>query len=453
MDPFWVIVLFGLYVAPSLIAAARRPVMTLFVMALNVLLGWTIVGWFASLALAMLLPPAAASSVPAAPPSGPQTSGERTPPPLPAVQFDFVRNPMGVAALSLIGPIVYQLWWFWRFFELAQRQRFPRSRSFWWIFVPFYGWAVVGRLFHDLETRLGPSRPVGFSAQAALALVVASDVSAGWTTSLHSIPLIVAALALSGVFSAIALYQVQTALNAYLQVASPTAPKAGFSAGDAIAVAGGLALLSLLVLGGAPNASNRHTPSEATPTAAQIFPSSSLPPSPSPTPMVTPAPIPMTGDVLSMTSQPGDYIGQGRSTTMTAPAWRLLPNVSDTSDTVTVSFETVDTANFTRWTVWLAAPRGQVLHPGTYVNATRAAFRADSSPGIDVFGDGRGCNNVYGSFSVTKVTMDQQGKVQSFEATFEQHCESPTAPALHGYVRFGIAASDSQALLETRSLG
>ncbi|HXO59470.1 MAG TPA: superinfection immunity protein, partial [Candidatus Acidoferrum sp.] len=68
MDPFWVIVLFGLYVAPSLIAAARRPVMTLFVMALNVLLGWTIVGWFASLALAMLLPPAAASSAPAAPP-------------------------------------------------------------------------------------------------------------------------------------------------------------------------------------------------------------------------------------------------------------------------------------------------------------------------------------------------------------------------------------------------
>ena len=427
--------------------------MTLFVMALNVLLGWTIVGWFASLALAMLLPPAAASSALAAAPNGPQTSGERTPPPLPPVQLDVVRNPMGVAALSLIGPIVYQLWWFWRFFEFAQRQRFPRRRSFWWIFVPFYGWAVVGRLFHDLETRLGPSRPVGFSAQAALALVVASDVSAGWTSSLHSIPLIVAALALSGVFSAIALYQVQTALNAYLQVASPAAPKGGFPAGDAIAVAGGLALLSLLVLGGAPNASNRSTPSAATTTTAQIFPSSSLPPSPSPTPIVTPAPIPVTGDVLSMTSQPGDYIGQGRSRTMTPPAWRFLANQANGPDSVTVSVETVDSANFTRWTVWLAAPRGQSLQPGTYVNATRAAFRTGSAPGIDVFGDGRGCNNVYGSFTVTQLTLDQQGNVLAFAATFEQHCEQPTAPSLRGLIRVGAVKTDQTASVKSRPLG
>jgi hypothetical protein len=156
---------------------------------------------------------------------------------------------------------------------------------------------------------------------------------------------------------------------------------------------------------------------------------------------------------LKLTSEPGDYIGQGRSATMTAPAWRLLPNFSNAPDSVTPSFETVDTTNFTRWTVWLGAPKGKALHLGTYANAERAAFRTGPTPGIDVFGDGRGCNHTYGSFTVSKVTMDQQGNVQSFEATFEQHCESPTAPALRGYVRFGTAASDQQARLDTQPLG
>src|SRR5438552_11284276 len=199
MDPRWEVVLFALYVVPSLVVAARRPTKTLLVIAVNLLLGWTIIGWFVSVALALLLPPAAAqpSQSGALQANGAATAAIPEPPAMPT----FVIDPIRVAALSLVASLVYQYWWFWRFFEFARRERFPRSRSFWWILVPFYGWAVVGRLFQDLETRLGPLRPAGYSAQAALALVIASDVSAGWAVTLRSFPLVVGTLALSGVFA------------------------------------------------------------------------------------------------------------------------------------------------------------------------------------------------------------------------------------------------------------
>ena len=447
MDPRWEAVLFALYVVPSLIVAARRPTMTLLVIAVNLLMGWTIIGWFVSLALALLLPRAAATP----PQPGVQQAAGATmaATPQPPAQPAFVIDPMRVATLSLVASLVYQYWWFWRFFEFARRERFPRSRSFWWIFVPFYGWAVLGRLFNDLEARLGPVRPAGYNAQAALALVIASDVSAGWALTLRSFPLVVGTLALSGVFCATALYQVQSAVNAYLRITDADARQAGLFIGEGIAVAAGLAMLGLLTLGTSSPSSGR---SAAPVTAVSVLRPSYVPSTPSPTPSVTPAPIPAAGDVLNMTSQQGDYIGQGRSTTMTPPAWRFLANQANGPDTVTVSAETVDPTNFVRWTVWLAAPRGQSLHPGTYVNATRAAFRTGPAPGIDVFGDGRGCNNVYGSFTITKLTMDPQGNVLAFAATFEEHCEQPTAPALRGFVRVGPVDSEQQAQLQPRPL-
>jgi hypothetical protein len=41
---------------------------------------------------------------------------------------------------------------------------------------------------------------------------------------------------------------------------------------------------------------------------------------------------------------------------------------------------------------WLdfAAPPGDVLQPGFYINAQRAPFREAGRPGIDIYGSGRG---------------------------------------------------------------
>ncbi|MFF3410293.1 hypothetical protein ACFYW8_29655 [Streptomyces sp. NPDC002742] len=132
----------------------------------------------------------------------------------------------------------------------------------------------------------------------------------------------------------------------------------------------------------------------------------------------------------SHTSQPGDYIGQGLS-------------VAYTPNTATISAGgSAEDARFrvstgsTWWDVELAAPQGEKLHPGIYRNAERAPFRTGRSPGLDVSGDGRGCNEVYGQFSVNQIETDASGAITLLDATYTQHCESATAPALKGVVKY-----------------
>ncbi len=79
----------------------------------------------------------------------------------------------------------------------------------------------------------------------------------------------------------------------------------------------------------------------------------------------------------------------------------------------------------------LWAPTGQPLVAGTYVNAVR--FADATHPGLDVYGDGRGCNQVAGSFTVDLATYDQSNAIVAFDATFEQHCEGGV-PTLTGEI-------------------
>ncbi|MCP3803220.1 hypothetical protein NLX83_28475 [Allokutzneria sp. A3M-2-11 16] len=48
-------------------------------------------------------------------------------------------------------------------------------------------------------------------------------------------------------------------------------------------------------------------------------------------------------------------------------------------------------------------------------------------------GNGRGCNQLGGSFTITELVTDAEGKVKAFAATYEQFCENGTA-ALRGTV-------------------
>ena len=129
-------------------------------------------------------------------------------------------------------------------------------------------------------------------------------------------------------------------------------------------------------------------------------------------------------------SEPGDYIGGGQSNRYT-PADGTI-SVSGTAQYLTFSVFT-DTEF---WFVTIAAPQGERLHPGTFDNAERAPFRTGRSPGLDVSGDGRGCNQVWGSFAINQIGTDQSGNVTLLDATFSQNCESETAPALHGTVLY-----------------
>jgi hypothetical protein len=95
----------------------------------------------------------------------------------------------------------------------------------------------------------------------------------------------------------------------------------------------------------------------------------------------------------------------------------------------------VNQNNFTHWWyVNIAASPGQPLAVGSYTGAVRAAFRPPGTPGIDVYGDGRGCNTITRQFDVNELSYTPTGDLLVFDATFEQHCEGGTA-ALFGRIR------------------
>jgi hypothetical protein len=71
---------------------------------------------------------------------------------------------------------------------------------------------------------------------------------------------------------------------------------------------------------------------------------------------------------------------------------------------------------------------------GTYEGAERAAFASAGHPGIDIGGDGRGCNTISGRFQVEEITWEG-ATLTAFTASFERHCEEET-PALRGCVHY-----------------
>ena len=93
------------------------------------------------------------------------------------------------------------------------------------------------------------------------------------------------------------------------------------------------------------------------------------------------------------------------------------------------------------WNITIAAPPESQLAPGAYTGAERAPFRSAGHPGLDVNGDGRGCNNVFGSFVIRAISANNRGTVTMLDASFTQHCENAGAPPLTGVVRFHAPAA------------
>jgi hypothetical protein len=130
---------------------------------------------------------------------------------------------------------------------------------------------------------------------------------------------------------------------------------------------------------------------------------------------------------LSFGGDPGDYISGGGSYAYSTDAKDRL-TVSATGDHNHIA---VSVSGFTGdwWTLDLAAPSGTGLAAGTYDGATRYPFQGANAPGLDLSGNGRGCNTLTGTFTVQNVVFGPQGYVQTLDATFEQHCEGDAAAA------------------------
>ena len=119
-----------------------------------------------------------------------------------------------------------------------------------------------------------------------------------------------------------------------------------------------------------------------------------------------------------MVSESGDYIGQGIARTYRSnfSYW-----VSETSAHVSAGPFTFD----------FAAPAGLRAHAPPATRAPPATpSRRPASPGLDVSGDGRGCNTSTGFFTVLDLAPGRLWIV------YEQHCEGGDA-AVFGEIRLG----------------
>jgi hypothetical protein len=145
---------------------------------------------------------------------------------------------------------------------------------------------------------------------------------------------------------------------------------------------------------------------------------------------------------LTAHSEAGDWVGQGQDYSFDSSNAQFTAGAQDftgdgLADYITISMHTLDFQHF--WTLTFGTNRlpGN-LQPGDYPDAERAAFASPGHPGLDVSGEGRGCNTLTGNFTITDAVFDYSNGfpiVVSFAASFEQHCEGAPA-ALRGTINF-----------------
>jgi hypothetical protein len=144
---------------------------------------------------------------------------------------------------------------------------------------------------------------------------------------------------------------------------------------------------------------------------------------------------------LVFDSQPGDYIGQGLDFTLTA-ADATITAARGKFDANSIKVAVVMPGDpFPTWRLDFIAAGDVPIVVGTYLTARRYPFTTFN--GLDVHGDGRGCNELTGRFVVLDVAYGPAPdfEILRFAADFEQHCEDQ-APALFGAIRYNSVVSD-----------
>ena len=134
-----------------------------------------------------------------------------------------------------------------------------------------------------------------------------------------------------------------------------------------------------------------------------------------------------------MSSDLGDPIGEGLYQAFAYPDADFAVLPGGQPDAVTLTVRTGPES----WSIRLAAPFGQVLDVGSFLNAERAP--GSLTPGLDLRRNGRGCEQTFGAFTIGEIGFDLDGHLAALDATLSQHCEFPDAPALDATITFRAA--------------
>jgi hypothetical protein len=133
---------------------------------------------------------------------------------------------------------------------------------------------------------------------------------------------------------------------------------------------------------------------------------------------------------LTMVSQPGDSVGMGGTYKFTGASDDFTVGGSPSGLQMQLSAHDGET-----WSLDMFPGSGQVLAPGNYPNAARYPFNGTGN-GLAVFGDGRDCNTLTGSFRVKQAIFSAvDNSLENFDGTFVQHCEG-NPPALTGEFKY-----------------
>jgi hypothetical protein len=159
----------------------------------------------------------------------------------------FLRSKRRVALLLLVANLPYLFWWLWHLFKFAQRERFPRARSFWWILMPVYSFVVVWRTVGDLVNK---ERELTGTATTSAKVTWLYILSSAYGGSVDFPGWLDGAIAVVNAgFVAIFGFKVQTSANNYLRAKYPGATTRGWTAGEVTATILGILLLALAAAG------------------------------------------------------------------------------------------------------------------------------------------------------------------------------------------------------------
>ncbi|GAB02481.1 hypothetical protein [Acinetobacter sp. NBRC 100985] len=131
---------------------------------------------------------------------------------------------------------------------------------------------------------------------------------------------------------------------------------------------------------------------------------------------------------IAIESDKGDYVGGGKNYLFTDENANI--KIENTGNVLNVSVN-----GDTWWNGDFALPDTKVkIELGSFKNLIRYPFHNPRLGGLSWSGDGRGCNQLEGLFTVDHVKYDSSG-LQSVDLRFEQHCEG-NIPSLYGKIHW-----------------
>jgi hypothetical protein len=137
---------------------------------------------------------------------------------------------------------------------------------------------------------------------------------------------------------------------------------------------------------------------------------------------------PTTGDYVFLQSDAGDWIGQGRTTTLTQSNSTITVTADQGRINVRIDGDSWWFGDFE------AMSTLSQLQAGYYPDLHRFPLHNPAKGGLSWFGEGRGCDTLRGWFAVDRATYDGPN-LTGLDLRFEQRCGAG-APALRGAIHW-----------------